>query len=583
MALVVNTNLASIAAQRLANESANKMQNAMERLSSGKRINSAADDAAGSAIVTRMDSLIRAHEMGKRNIQDGISMIQTADGALSTQRDMLQRMRELTIQAANGTNSASERVAINNEMDALKSQMNNIANSTKFNGKELLNGSYMKSDIQTGGDYSNQIALGFGNTQVSALGVYETSTQYLFKTGVNFEDTFFDDYNDFMVADSDNSGVTDTYYQNGLQTNTAFSVDIAGGPLMNLDLSAGQDTATPYFGQRFEVEKNSQLADVAAAINSSDTGVKATAVNTFQVHLEITEKTMIPCAAVADEDIANATFYLQSGNGQGAIEVNVARLYDQELFAADLAEGVNAYSGKTGITASIQSDGRTVYLSQTDGYDIRVSMGTWGTEAKFAFKSVDVDDDRVFIENTASATTTTLAAETILNVTAATATNVPATSNTFVSSGRLIFSADQAFILNDEGSEGAQGTGVGYLMDESDATINKKVAGHSSLGQTNVLSQEDAMFTLRVIDAAIGQVTRQQTNLGAIENRLEFAASFADDQIIHQSAAKSRIEDADFAKESSNLAKQQILQQVSTAMLAQANAQPNVVLSLLGG
>jgi flagellin len=582
MALVVNTNLASIAAQRLANESANKMQNAMERLSSGKRINSAADDAAGSAIATRMDSLIRAHEMGKRNIQDGISMIQTADGALSTQRDMLQRMRELTIQSANGTNSASERVAINNEMDALKSQMNTIANSTKFNGKELLNGSYMKSDIQTGGDYSNQIALGFGNTQISALGVYETSTQYLYKTGVEFNDTFYDDYNDFMVADSDNSGITDTYYQNGLQTNTAFSVDIAGAPIMNLDLEAGNEATGKYFGQRFEVEKNSQLADVAAMINSGDTGIKATAVNKFQLWLDVAETTAVPCAALADEDIANATFYLQSGNGQGAIEVNVARLYDQELFAADFAEGVNAYSGKTGITAEVQSDGRSVYISQTDGYDVRVSMGVYANDAVFKFAETELNDDRFFSESTDEATTTTLTVETFLTITGTTAM-LPSASNTFVSSGRLVFSADQAFILNDEGDEGAQGTGVGYLMDESDATLNKKSANHSSLGQTNVLSQEDAMFTLRVIDAAIGQVTRQQTNLGAIENRLEFAASFADNQIIHQSAAKSRIEDADFAKESSNLAKQQILQQVSTAMLAQANAQPNVVLSLLGG
>lgn len=583
MALVVNTNLASIAAQRLANESADKMQNAMERLSSGKRINSAADDAAGSAIVTRMDSLIRAHEMGKRNIQDGISMIQTADGALSTQRDMLQRMRELAIQAANGTNSASERVAINNEIDSLKTQMNTIANSTKFNGKELLNGSYMKSDIQTGGDYSNQIALSFGNTQVSSLGVYETATQYLFKTGVNFNDTFYDDFNDFMVTDTDNTGPTATYYQNGLQTNTAFSVDIAGGPLMNLDLEGGNEATGLYFGQRFEVEKNSQLADVAAKVNSSDTGVTATVVNKFQVWLDVVEQTAIPCSATADEDLANATFYLQSGNGQGAIQVNLTRLYDQELFAADLAEGVNAYSGKTGITATVQNDGRTVYLSQTDGYDIRLSAAYESTEASFKFAEVELNDDRFFSESADENTSlSTMTVETFLTTTAGTGNLVSAT-NTFVSSGRLVFSADQAFILNDEGSESAQGTAVGYLMDESDASVTKLAATHSSLGQTNVLSQDDAMFTLRVIDAAIGQVTRQQTNLGAIENRLEFAASFADDQIIHQSAAKSRIEDADFAKESSNLAKQQILQQVSTAMLAQANAQPNVVLSLLGG
>ena len=138
MALVVNTNIPSIAAQRYLMESRNEMETAMERLSSGKRINSAADDAAGLAISTRMDSQIRGINMAIKNANDGISMVQTAEGALQEVTDMLQRMRELALQSVQGSNSADDRAALDAEVQQLKAEIDRVSESTSFNAQNIL-------------------------------------------------------------------------------------------------------------------------------------------------------------------------------------------------------------------------------------------------------------------------------------------------------------------------------------------------------------------------------------------------------------------------------------------------------------
>ena len=138
MALVVNTNIPSISAQRYLMESRNEMETAMERLSSGKRINSAADDAAGLAISTRMDSQIRGINMAIKNANDGISMVQTAEGALQEVTDMLQRMRELALQSVQGSNNDSDREALDAEVQQLKAEIDRISESTSFNAQNIL-------------------------------------------------------------------------------------------------------------------------------------------------------------------------------------------------------------------------------------------------------------------------------------------------------------------------------------------------------------------------------------------------------------------------------------------------------------
>ena len=170
MALVVNTNVPSIASQRYLMESRKEMETAMERLSSGKRINSAADDAAGLAISTRMESQIKGLNVAIRNANDGVSLIQTAEGAMSEVTDMLQRMRELSLQAVHGVNNDDDRAALDAEVQALKAEIDRVASSTSFNNQSILDGSY-QGLFQIGKDANETLAVSIAGMDTSSLGL----------------------------------------------------------------------------------------------------------------------------------------------------------------------------------------------------------------------------------------------------------------------------------------------------------------------------------------------------------------------------------------------------------------------------
>ena len=173
MALVVNTNVSSLNAQRQLNSTTNEMSTAMERLSSGLRINTAADDAAGLSIVTRMDSQVKGLNMAIRNANDGISLAQTAEGAMEEVTSMLQRMRELSVQASNSLNTDADRTALNDEVQQLKAEVDRIATDTRFNNQAILNGS-LSTTIQIGDQVSQSMSMAVGSLQTAAMG--ETTT-----------------------------------------------------------------------------------------------------------------------------------------------------------------------------------------------------------------------------------------------------------------------------------------------------------------------------------------------------------------------------------------------------------------------
>lgn len=175
MSLVINTNTASLNAQRQILLSGNELDKAMARLSSGKRINSAADDAAGLAISNRMTSQVRGLEQAIRNANDGVSLIQVAEGALSETGNMLQRIRELSVQAANGIYSNGDRTTLNVEVKQLLAQVDLIAKNTEFNGKPLLNGQSKKVDLQIGSDANQIISLDIPKMDTRSLGMGSSS------------------------------------------------------------------------------------------------------------------------------------------------------------------------------------------------------------------------------------------------------------------------------------------------------------------------------------------------------------------------------------------------------------------------
>ena len=176
MPQVINTNIASLNAQRNLNTSQGALATSLQRLSSGLRINSAKDDAAGMAISDRMSSQVRGLNQATRNANDGISLAQIAEGALGETNNILQRIRELSIQSANATNSASDRLALQSEVNQLKAELDRIANTTSFNGLKLLDGNFVAQNFQVGAEANQTISVSVSGADSSTLGINKVST-----------------------------------------------------------------------------------------------------------------------------------------------------------------------------------------------------------------------------------------------------------------------------------------------------------------------------------------------------------------------------------------------------------------------
>ena len=300
MGMSVNTNVVSLNAQRNLGMSSNSLATSMQRLSSGLRVNSAKDDAAGLAISERMNAQVRGLNVAARNANDGISLAQTAEGALGKVGDMLQRMRELAVQSANATNSDSDRTALQAEVAQLKEEIQRVADTTKFNGISLLDGSFTAQNFQVGANAGETITLAaVANADLSALGTLQTGA---------------DTYSQTLAA------ATATAFATGM------SIDINGVTVSTAAGAADAGAAAVAFKAAFDAAKTANPAelanvtmDAAGAITSTDaTLTLANLVNVSGVSAGATNGTVVPGASetgIANLDIstaAGATFALDA-------------------------------------------------------------------------------------------------------------------------------------------------------------------------------------------------------------------------------------------------------------------------------
>lgn len=313
MALTINTNIASLNAQNNLNKSQGIQSQALERLSSGLRINSAADDAAGLAIASRFDSQIRGLGVAQRNANDGISLAQTAEGALGQAGDLLQRIRELSVQSANDTNSASDRKSLQSEVTQLQAELNRVADTTNFNGRTLLNGDFTNAQFQVGANANQTINVSLSSARATDLGNYTAAAG-----GVQ-----------------EGSAVT--------AAAAAPANPIAAGEIVTVSGNGETETFTTVGGE--------SAKDIAAGINSfsSKTGVVADATTT---------------ATLSGFGDGTASFTLA---GDGGTKVSIsATISGGDL--GSLADAVNDASATTGITAKVE-DGGLVLTGET-GEDV---------------------------------------------------------------------------------------------------------------------------------------------------------------------------------------------------------------------
>ena len=379
----INTNVMSMTAQRNLSASQGALATSMQRLSSGLRVNSAKDDAAGLAISERMNSQVRGLNVAARNANDGISLAQTAEGALGKVGDMLQRMRELAVQSANASNNSDDRAALQSEVTQLRQEIDRVAKTTSFNGTKLLDGSFANATFQVGANAGESISI-----------------------------------DSIVSADSGSLGDTSLITATGTQTTTVGA---------NAAIAAGTLTV-----------KGVALGPISAAASAGE--------RTLQV-----------------------------------------------------VDAINAKSGDTGVFA------RATYTSG--------AVTGWEVFSEDAIATGD------FVGFTAAAT-------------------------------------------------GASPAAAG-------------AAASSQLEDINITSFGDAQKALKVIDSAINSINSSRADLGALQSRFENAVANINIAGENISAARGRIVDADFAKETSSLSRAQILQQAGTAMVAQANQAPQGVLSLL--
>jgi len=486
MAQVINTNVASINAQRQLNRSQTGMSTAMERLSSGLRINSAKDDAAGLAISDRMTAQIRGLNQGVRNANDGISLAQTAEGAMQESTNILQRMRELAVQSANDTNSASDRSSLQKEVNQLKAELERIATTTSFNGKNLLDGSFNSQAFQVGAYAGQTINVSVGTARIGSIGTQELGSADALQTA--------------QVGTG--NGVT----------------------------TAGTMTITGAFGSSdVTINAYDSAEKIAASVNAAtdSTGVTAQAVNFTKL-----------------DNFASGQISIGL-TGSNSTPVSITAAVGADLDVSALNDAINAVSGETGITAKLSDDKLSIMLTQSTGKDIKLSsIGGSGT-----FDVTGVDSSGAF---TADAEIGGAIASSNPNITVG---------------GSITYNSSKNFTLQD-----TNGQVVG-----SSAITSSLV----SVETIDISTQRGSNDALSIIDGALDFIDNSRADLGAIQNR--FASTIANLENVSQNvaAARSRIQDADFAQESSNLAKNQILQQAGISMLAQANASTQSVLSLL--
>ena len=571
---VINTNLSAVAAQNSLRTSALNQTTAMERLSSGIRINSAKDDAAGLAISTRMTANIRGLNAAIRNANDGISLTQTAEGSLASIGDNLQRIRELAVQSANTGNNDSDRGALNTEARQLISEIDRIANNSQFNGIKLLDGSFQNQSLQVGAgnDANDRIAISIGSAKVSALGIGSNSS-----------------------------------YSKVLNAGT--NVPTTALALGDLSINNSQIGASASDGISYRNADGSALAK-AAAINAAS-GLTSVTATVGQTTVAGVAPTSSSSEIAAGEVFINGVDIGKIGAAVGAVDRGT-----------QVSAAINAKSSQTGVTAVSDTSTGVVTLTAVDGRNITVSAtanggarsglsSTYTSTLVTSAATTAIAAGSLVINGVNIGAVTNLATATAQAESMAAAINALTTST-----GVSAAAADGILTLNISSGEarGIEISGAGaaqFGMTARNSTTTAAIqlstqgdkgivlggaSGMTSTGQTqtgyspsvlmstggvDLSTANGSQAALTVLDKAINTITDSRASMGAYQNRLTASVANLETTSMNLQASRSRILDTDYAKETTNLAKSQIIQQAATAMLAQANQSAQSVLALL--
>ncbi len=501
MASVINTNSLSLLTQNNLNKSQGTLSSAIERLSSGLRINSAKDDAAGQAIANRFTSNIKGLTQASRNANDGISVAQTTEGSLSEINNNLQRVRELSVQATNGSNSESDLSSIQDEIAQRLQEIDRVSNQTQFNGVKVL-ASDQTMKIQVGANDGETITIDLKEINSKTLGLDKLDVRNTFST-------------------SDLAATATT--------------ELAPATTDVKNLSFTDSAATPTFALYVDNTDPDKLF-----VSSNGTDYYAATYNKVTNSLDFNSN------GAAVNGVAGTDFKAAAGKD---VHVGGGR-----IMAAD------DIKGRTDANPAAKPE---IFLDQTGNYLVSKDNGT-----TYASASVNATTGAVtYDSSTAAALTTGVEVGSALKELAkpAAGVNVDLGGVTGVTGAQLFAKKD----------------GSGYVIkgtvDNKEAIFTAKVGTDGKVTKGDQLTADP----LKNIDEALSQVDEFRSSLGAVQNRFDSAITNLGNTVNNLSSARSRIEDADYATEVSNMSRAQILQQAGTSVLAQANQTTQNVLSLL--
>jgi flagellin len=589
MPLVVNSNIPSLNAQRQLLRSGAELDKASERLASGRRINTAADDAAGLAISNRQTSQIRGLDQAIRNANDGISLIQTAEGALDETTNILQRMRELAIQSANGIYSDTDRSTLDAEVQQLKAEIDRIADTTSFNGQNILDGSLGDVALQVGSESNQLISLEIQGFNTNSLGgsagdiVGEASTglgSLSAFTGTGASNTLY--INDVALSSLANTAAGSTLNEKlatinsdleGKGAEASALVSTEANDVGDGQLIAGTDTLTITVvdgdgnTQAYELTGTTSLDELIDKINT-DTGVSASKSDNGKLVLsqENAVSIVVTGTGTSAQDAAGVDGTETDTNFRLVLTDTSA---DKSGVKIEAGDDTAATSTVMGLVANLGVDVMDD-MGTLQGHDITTSAGL--NAGDLIINGVEIG------EVTAGASVTEQRTNLIEAINKLSSeTGVVASIGVNDTAAGIALSSVTGDLSIKYG-DNATGTAV---FTDTGLQERNSAAGAGSIAGVSVSTASRAQSAIDVIDTALEQINSTRADLGATSNRLDFTVSNLSNVSEKTSAARSRIVDADFASETAKLSRAQVLQQASQAMLAQANARPQQVLSLL--
>ena len=593
---VVNTNVSALTAQAAMVKNNRNLETAVERLSTGLRINSAADDAAGMAITQRLESQVLGLNQAIRNATDGQALLDTAEGAQNEVVNLLQRLRQLAVQSSNDTNSAIDRLYIEKEADQILGEINRISDQTRWNGMKLLDGTFDSVQFQLGANRAEDVDLSVRSVAANQIGTYRVE---------------------------------------GTASHLAGAAD---------SIDAHNLTVAGHVGSKvITVAANASAKTVAASVNQNAelTGVTATAVTKAEI------------AKV--HATGNVGFTIGDGSNSATITTtNIASVSDLTA----LRDAINDKSGTTKITADVvNNDKSRIILTHATGEDIIISgisagimtVRSLGADETDTQSMGSTDTTAMMVIGTRAAAAASIAAAassggtgTVAGI--ATTTHIGSkitltsagndstktatitglnldgetiTEDLTMGNAAAVTSANQyaSIISVDTGGEASAGN-VSVGVAAQDSTAGATFVGHIqfdsvrsfsvtssagtaasdnftgggttadastflNVGTVDLATVSNSEKALSIIDGALSMVDLSRAEQGALSNRLDNTVSNLTNIVLNTEASQSSIQDADFAKESSALTKAQILAQASTSMLAQANASKQTILALL--